>query len=251
MTDPLVLDAAVVTERLVKFIQDTLQSAGRQHIVLGLSGGIDSALVAHLCARAVGGQNVRALIMPYATSSPLSEEHARLVIKQLDLDWRIYPIAAQIDSYFDQCVTTTPLRIGNKCARERMSILYDHSADFEALVAGTSNKTERCLGYGTLHGDCACDFNPIGNLYKTQVRQLSAHLGVPQVIIDKAPSADLWPGQTDEGEMNFTYAEVDDLLVRREQGLSTKLVATPVQQRVDALARRNAHKAYGPKIAAL
>lgn len=197
---------------LVGFIREEVRKVGLSRAVLGLSGGIDSALVAFLAAEALGPENVRAIIMPYRTSNPESEAHARLAAEQLGIGHEVIEITPMVDAYFARYPDADNMRRGNKMARERMTILYDHSAARSALVLGTSNKTELLLGYGTLYGDMASALNPIGDIYKSQVWQLSEAVGVPRVIIDKKPSADLWAGQTDEQELGFTYREVDELL---------------------------------------
>ncbi|RQW78419.1 MAG: NAD+ synthase [Geobacter sp.] len=197
---------------LVGFIREEVRKVGLSSVVLGLSGGIDSALVAYLAAEALGGENVHACIMPYRTSNPESEAHARLVIEDTGIKYEVIEITPMVDAYFDLYPDADNMRRGNKMARERMTILYDHSAAHCGLVLGTSNKTELLLGYGTLYGDMASALNPIGDIYKTQVWQLSEKIGVPRAIIEKKPSADLWAGQTDVQELVFTYREVDELL---------------------------------------
>jgi len=186
---------------------------GFRRAVIGVSGGVDSALSAFLAAEALGAENVWALIMPYRTSNPESVAHAQLVVEKLRIHSLLIDITPMIDAYFALFPEADPLRRGNKMARERMTILYDHSASLSALVLGTSNKTELMLGYGTLYGDMASAINPLGDLFKTQVRQLASHLGVPEEILKKQPSADLWVGQTDEEELGFTYEQVDQVLL--------------------------------------
>jgi NAD+ synthase len=161
---------------------------------------------------ALGRQNVLAIRMPYRTSSPESLSHAQLVIDRLGVPHDTVDITPMVEPLFKRFPDMPPLRQGNVMARERMIVLYDQSAAWKGLVVGTSNKTELLLGYGTLFGDMASAVNPLGDLYKTQIRQLAAAVGVPQPIIDKPPSADLWLGQTDEGEMGLTYEQVDRLL---------------------------------------
>lgn len=214
MMSPLTINAPLVREMLTSFIREEVHKVGARHVVLGLSGGIDSALVACLAAESLGPDNVHAICMPYSASNPESESHARLVAETLGIRFQVISITPMIDAYFTLYHDASSMRRGNKMARERMTILYDHSALIGALVLGTSNKTELLLGYGTLYGDMASALNPIGDLYKTQIWQLSAEMGVPKVIIEKKPSADLWAGQTDEQELGFTYREVDDLLYR-------------------------------------
>ena len=197
---------------LVHFIRAEVHKSGLRRAVLGLSGGVDSSLVAFLAASALGPENVNGFILPYRTSSPDSIADAKRVARQTGIRAEQIDITPQVDAYFERFPTASPLRRGNKMARERMSILYDHSAVLGALVLGTSNKTELFLGYGTIHGDLASAINPIGDLYKTQVWALSRTVGVPARIVAKHPSADLWAGQTDEQELGFTYADVDELL---------------------------------------
>ncbi len=197
---------------LTGFIHSEITRAGFERAVVGLSGGIDSALSCYLTAEALGAQNVLAIRMPYETSSPESMEHAQLIIDALGVQSLTVPITAMVDPLFERFPDTNKVRRGNVMARERMIVLYDQSEAFDGLVVGTGNKTELLLGYSTLYGDSACALNPIGDLYKTQVRQLARAMGVPEVVINKAPSADLWSGQTDEDELGFTYAEVDQLL---------------------------------------
>ncbi|MDA0998911.1 MAG: NAD+ synthase [bacterium] len=206
------LDSPLATDLLVGFIRDEVMKVGVKNLVLGLSGGIDSAVSAFVAARALGPKNVTGIIMPYRLSNPQSERDARSVARASGIQIQVVDISPQIDAYFERFPDADPLRRGNKMARERMTILYDHSARLGALVVGTSNKTELLLGYGTLFGDMASAVNPIGDLYKTQIRQIARHLGVPKEVIQKPPSADLWVGQTDEDELGFTYEEVDALL---------------------------------------
>ena len=213
MTIP-AINTALVTRMLVSFLQDEITKVGAQKAVLGLSGGIDSALVCFLAAQALGPENVFAICMPYKTSNPESEAHAELVAKASGVHYQVLPITPMVDAYFDQIPDASAMRRGNKMARERMTILFDHSALHGALVLGTSNKTELLLGYGTLYGDMASALNPIGDLFKTHVWQLSEAVGVPQPVINKKPSADLWAGQTDEEELGFSYQAVDELLYR-------------------------------------
>lgn len=203
-----------VHQELVNFLREKIKKAGFKKAILGLSGGIDSALVAYLLRDALGAENVIALMMPYKTSSSESLIHAKMVIDDLKIQFKKIEITEMIDSYFKNQEDATMLRKGNKMARERMSILFDHSAKENALVIGTSNRTEMFLGYSTQFGDSACAINPIGELYKSDVWSLSEYLGVPKAIIEKKPSADLWEGQTDEAEMGLTYKEADEILYR-------------------------------------
>jgi NAD+ synthase len=205
-------DSGVVTGALVTFIRDELSRTGFGRLILGLSGGVDSAVVAYLSVRALGNDNVIGVIMPYKTSNPKNMKDAEEIIKEIGIRRYLIDITSQVDHYFERFPDADDIRRGNKMARERMSVLYDLSAAEQALVIGTSNKTEILLGYGTIHGDLACAINPIGGIYKTHVRKLARSLGVPEKIVTKAPSADLYAGQSDEGEFGFTYEEVDRLL---------------------------------------
>jgi NAD+ synthase len=210
--DALAIDTDLVTDLLVGFLRDEITKVGFSRGVVGVSGGIDSALTAALAVRALGAENVSGVIMPYRTSSPASERDARAVCAALDIEPIVVDISPQIEAYFERFPDADRGRRGNKMARERMSILYDQSFAQHALVIGTSNKTELLLGYGTIHGDMAHALNPLGDLYKTQVFALSRAMGLPQAVVDKAPSADLWEGQSDEEELGFQYAIVDLLL---------------------------------------
>jgi NAD+ synthase len=201
-----------VHEDLVAFIRAEVTGAGFEKAVLGLSGGVDSSLCAYLATEALRSENVYGINMPYRDSSLDGIRHARKVADHLKIHFVSVEITPMIDSYFKAFPEADPIRRGNKMARERMSILYDHSARFNALVLGSSNKTEILLGYGTIYGDMACAINPLGDLYKTQVWDLAREVGVPKEITEKDPSADLWQGQTDEEELGFSYREVDQLL---------------------------------------
>ncbi len=197
---------------LTGFIHSEITRAGFKRAVIGLSGGIDSALSCYLTAEALGAENVLAVRLPYESSSPESLEHAQLIIEALGVQSLTVPITDMVNPLFERFPDASKVRRGNVMARARMIVLYDQSEAFDGLVVGTGNKTEILLGYSTLYGNSACAVNPIGDLYKTQVRQLARDLGVPEVVVEKAPSADLWIGQTDEDELGYTYAEVDRLL---------------------------------------
>jgi NAD+ synthase len=260
-SDPLNVDLAInpalVAEILVRFIRNEITRTGFRRAVLGLSGGIDSSLAAYLAVEALGAENVLAVTMPYKTSSVETREDSQRVVDALGLESLDVPITPQIDAYFAAFPDASRMRVANKCARERMTVLYDQSAAFEGLVLGTSNKTELLLGYGTQFGDLASAINPLGDLYKTQVRQLAGHLGVPETIRDKPPSGDLWVGQTDEGELGFSYADVDRLLVllvdRRWQPAQLVQAGFDVEfvERVLRMIRRNQYKRRLPVIAKL
>jgi NAD+ synthase len=197
---------------LTGFIRSEISRAGFGRAVVGLSGGLDSAVSCVLAAQALGPENVLAVRMPYKTSSPDSLEHAQMVIDQLGVRSETIEITPMVEPLIERDPQMSKVRKGNLMARARMIVLYDQSEAFKGLVVGTSNKTEILLGYSTLWGDSAAAINPLGDLYKTQVRQLARALGVPAPIVEKPPSADLWAGQTDEAELGFTYAEVDQLL---------------------------------------
>ena len=208
------LNLKEVHNELVEFLRENFKKAGFSKAVLGLSGGIDSALVAYLLRDALGKENVLAIMMPYKSSNPDSLNHAKLVVEDLKINAKTIEITNMIDAYFKNEKDATSLRMGNKMARERMSILFDYSSKENALVVGTSNKTEIYLGYSTQFGDSACALNPIGDLYKTNIWDLSRYLKIPNELIEKKPSADLWEGQTDEQEMGLTYKEADQVLYR-------------------------------------
>jgi len=206
------INTSLARRILVNFIHDEVNRTGLSRAVVGLSGGIDSALSCFLAAEALGPQNVLALRLPYQSSSPDSLEHAQVVIDQLGVESETFDVTAMVEPLLATIPAEDTKRRGNAMARARMVVWYDRSAAARALVIGTSNKTEILLGYSTLFGDSASALNPLGDLYKTQVRQLARAVGVPAPILDKPPSADLWPGQTDEGEMGLTYERVDQLL---------------------------------------
>jgi NAD+ synthase len=211
----LAIDAGVARRVIAEFIRGQLRQAGFDRLVLGLSGGIDSALVAFLSAEAIGAERLLCVLMPYRTSSEASLVDARAVVDRLGCASEVVDISPMVDGYFASEPDASPLRRGNFMARQRMAVLYDRSVTWGGLVVGTGNKTESLIGYTTLFGDSACAFNPIGDLYKSQVRQVAADIGVPEAVIRKAPSADLWPGQTDETEAGFSYPVLDRLLFWR------------------------------------
>jgi NAD+ synthase len=208
----LTMNTDTVHQILVGFIHSEITRVGFSRAVVNLSGGLDSSLSCYLAAEAMGAENVLALRLPYKSSTPDSLEHAQMVIEALGVQSLTIPITDMVDGLVRQFPDMSQIRQGNIMARARMIVLYDQSEAFHGLAVGTGNKTEILLGYTTLFGDSACAINPLGDLYKTQVRQLAGAMGIPQVIIDKPPSADLWLGQTDEGELGFTYDEVDQLL---------------------------------------
>lgn len=202
----------VALKMIDRFLHEELEKTGLHGFVVGLSGGVDSALACALAVRAVGAGRVLAVKMPHRNSNPASEADASRVAAALGVGAERVDITPLVDPYFESRPAATPLRRGNFMARVRMACLFDLSMERRSLVLGTSNKTELLLGYGTWYGDMASSLNPNGDLYKTQVWQLSRHIGIPAEVVDKAPSADLWPDQTDEGEMGLTYAEADAIL---------------------------------------
>lgn len=206
------INPALARQILTGFIRTEITRAGYTRAVVALSGGIDSALSCSLAVEALGAENILAVRMPYKSSNPDSLEHAQVMIDQLGIPSLTIPITDMVDPLLEEMPEISKVRKGNIMARARMIVIFDQSEAFKGLVVGTSNKTEILLGYSTVYGDSACALNPIGDLYKTQVRQLARVLGIPSSIIDKPPSADLWAGQTDEDELGFTYEEVDKLL---------------------------------------
>jgi NAD+ synthase len=253
----LAIDTDVARRVIGEFIRGQLRQAGFERTVLGLSGGIDSALVAYLTAEAIGADRLLCVLMPYRTSSEESRRDARTVVERLGTASELVDISPMVDAFFAADADASPVRRGNVMARQRMTVLYDRSVTWGGLVVGTGNKTESLIGYTTLFGDSACAFNPIGDLYKSQVRQLSAAIGVPEEIIRKAPSADLWPGQTDETEAGFSYPVLDRLLYWRVDkrrsdeemaalGFDPELVA-----RVDRMIASSEFKRQVPPIAKL
>jgi NAD+ synthase len=217
MSAPLpAIDAEGTIGVIIGFIRSQLEQTGFARLVVGLSGGVDSATVAYLAAKAIGPDSMLAVRMPYRGSSPDSETDALRVVtalgcrsERVDITPMVDPMLALVSGPDEAALQ---VRRGNVMARQRMIVLYDRSAAFDALVAGTGNKTEALLGYGTLHGDMASALAPIGDLYKSQLRAVAGALGVPAEILAKPPSADLWPGQTDEGELGATYDDLDRVL---------------------------------------
>lgn len=250
------------TERTISLIRDflagKLSESGLDGYVVGLSGGIDSALSTTLATKAVGADRVFAVLMPYRTSSENSVTDALALIELLGLEYRKIDISPMVDAYFEGIGPVNEIRRGNKMARERMSILFDVAHEMNRLVLGTGNRTEICLGYTTWYGDAACSVNPIGELYKSEVRLLAAELDVPQAIIAKPPSADLWEGQTDEGEIGVTYERMDRLLARLVDDGEKSLAGLQAEGfdksdivRVVSLLTRFSFKRHVPEIAPL
>jgi len=242
---------------LVLFIRDEVAKARLVRAVVGVSGGVDSAVTVALASLALGAENVLGLFTPYRSSSGESRDHARELSRTFGFTLEEVPITEQVDAYFAGLGKKVDrVRIGNKMARERKSIEYDRSWP-DGIVLGTSNKTELLLGYGTQFGDMACGINPVGDLYKTQLRELAISIGIPEAIVRKPPTAELWEGQTDEGELGFTYADADLILYhmvdRRlrpaelvEHGFNAQLVT-----RIREMVRRNHYKRVMPLIAKL
>ncbi len=247
----------LVAEMLESFLREELASAGFSRALVGLSGGVDSAVTAALAARACGPEEVLCVLMPYRTSSPDSEAHARLVAESLGTATRKIDISRMADGLLEQECVQDPMRRGNVMARCRMIVLYDQSVEWKGLVLGTSNKTEMLLGYSTQFGDSAHAINPLGDLYKHQIYQLARYLGLPAEVIDKAPSADLVEGQTDEDELGFTYADADRLLFHmvdqryREAELIEAGFDPDLVRRVAARVVGNQYKRVTPPIAKL
>ena len=208
----LALNPSLAVRVLTSFIRDAVETTGTSGVVVGLSGGVDSALSAALAAQALGTERVQGFLLPYRTSSPESAADARSVAEHLGIPHRLIDISPMVDAYFEVEPDADPGRRGNKMARERMTILFDQAKKLGALVLGTSNKTEILLGYSTVFGDNASSINPLGDLYKNQVWQLARHVALPQSVVAKRPSADLWPGQTDEGDLGFDYQTADEVL---------------------------------------
>ena len=267
LPDELAIDTDVARRVISGFIRGQLRQAGFERCVLALSGGIDSGLVAYLVAEAIGADNLLCVLMPYRTSSPASRADAEAIVADLGCRNELVEISAMVDGYFgrdgelgaggEAALGASPVRRGNLMARARMAVIYDRSVTFGGLVVGTGNKTESLIGYTTLFGDSACAFNPIGDLYKSQVRQMTVAVGVPRQVIAKAPSADLWPDQTDEEEGAFSYPLLDRILYWRidrrrgidelvEMGFERELV-----ERVERLVATSEFKRQVPPVAKL
>jgi NAD+ synthase len=247
---------ALVKSALIYFIREEITKFGFRRGVLGLSGGVDSSVVAYLMAEALGPENCEFLIMPYKTTSKESVEDALLVSSALGVEPKVIDITPFVDPIIESFGIKDKNRVGNIQARIRMILLYDRSAEINGLVVGTSNKTEILLGYGTLYGDLAHAINPLGDLYKTEVWELARFLGVPDRIINKKPSADLWPGQTDEDELGLSYKEADEILKEiienfRKPEEIYGIFGREKVDRVFELLRRNQFKRKMPIIAKL
>ena len=256
----LLIDTSIARRIIAEFIRGQLQQTHFEHVVLALSGGLDSALVAYLVTEAIGAQNLLCLMLPYRTSSVESRSDAEEVVRRLGCASRLIDITPIVDGYLETALAGEEIdqsRRGNFAARARMAVLYDQSVPWRALVVGTGNKTEALLGYTTVYGDNANAFNPIGDLYKSQVRQLGAEMGVPERILFKAPSADLWSGQTDEAEIGLAYEDLDRLLYwmvdrryTREQLIGEGFVAAAIE-RVERMVAMSEFKRQMPPVAKL
>jgi NAD+ synthetase len=243
-TRPPSIDPAVTAAWLVAFLRDELCVRRQiERAVVGLSGGVDSAVTTYLCAKALGPQNVYAFRLPYATSNPASLADAQLVVEALGIHARTIEITAAVDGYLQYEPDADARRRGNVMARTRTVVLFDQSAKLDALPIGTGNKTERLLGYFTWHADDTPPVNPLGDLFKSQVWELARYLGVPKRLIDKAPTADLEADQTDEADLGISYARADAILAQLLLGYSDAAIvergfAAPevalVRRRVDA-----------------
>jgi NAD+ synthase len=251
----LAVNPEVVRKLIVNFIRQEITRTGFSRGVLGLSGGVDSSLVAYLAAEALGAENVLGVMMPYRTSDPRSEADGRAVAAALEIQAKRLEITGIVDPYLNAQPEIGDRRRGNVMARARMLVLFDQAAASQALVIGTSNRTETLLGYTTIFGDNAAAIQPIADLLKCQVRQLARSVGVPEAIVAKAPSADLWAGQTDEGELGFTYDQADQVLhLLYDQRFTANEVASAgfdlaLVQRIQEIVRRSQFKRQTPPIA--
>lgn len=260
LPDELLIDTSIARQIISEFLRGHLHQTGFERLVLGLSGGLDSALVAFLAAEAIGVDKLMCVLMPYRTSSPASQADAEEVVRRLGCQSQLIDITPIVDGYLEGSIggeDVSPARRGNFAARARMAVLYDRSVPWQGLVVGTGNKSEALLGYTTIFGDNAAALMPIGDLYKSQVRQLSADMGVPERILHKAPSADLWPDQTDENELGMKYADMDRLLYwmidrrrSREQLLAKGFEAAAIE-RVERMVAASEYKRQMPPVAKL
>lgn len=219
----------ILEEKILNFLSTYLQNSKAKGFSIGLSGGLDSAVTATLCAKVA---YTRALIMPTKYSNPQNIKDALNFCEKLTLPYEVKNIDQIINSFIEIVGDTSKIRLGNLSARIRMCLLYDDSAKYQTLVAGTSNKSERMLGYGTIYGDIACALNPIGEIYKSDLFDFARHLKIDEAIISKAPSADLWEGQTDEGEIGFNYTQIDAVLKKIQDGLSPEALKNSFDEKL-------------------
>ncbi len=244
-----------IEDQMIKFLQDEAKNIGAKKVIVGISGGLDSAVVAVLCAKAFGSKNVVGVLMPSHMSSDASAADAIELCEKFDISYEVVEIAPMVKGYFDNnAKDSDPLRVGNLSARMRMSVLYDISARESAIVVGTSNKSEILLGYGTLYGDTACAINPIGQMYKSDEFEFAKFLGVTDAIVEKPPSADLWEGQSDEEELGYSYKTMDDVLKQIVDGDATKadLIAEGIEEDlIDMLYYRMKANAFKGKLPAI
>ena len=260
LPDELLIETSIARQIIGEFLRGHLRQAGFERLVLALSGGLDSALVAFLAAEAIGPDQLLCVLMPYRTSSPASQADAEEVVGLLGCSSQLIDITPIVDGYFEGSIDGEDVahgRRGNFAARARMAVLYDRSVPWAGLVVGTGNKTEALLGYTTIFGDNAAALLPIGDLYKSQVRQLAAEMGVPERILHKPPTADLWPDQTDEGELGMTYSDMDRLLYwmidrrrSREQLVAQGFEAAAIA-RVERMVATSEYKRQMPPVAKL
>ena len=260
LPDELLIDTSIARQIIDEFLRGHLRQTGFERLVLALSGGLDSALVAYLAAEAIGPDKLLCVLMPYRTSSVASQADAEEVVRRLGCESILIDITPIVDGYLEGSISGEDVsagRRGNFAARARMAVVYDRSVPWEALVVGTGNKTEALLGYTTIFGDNAAALMPIGDLYKSQVRQLAADMGVPEQILHKPPTADLWPDQTDEGELGMTYADMDRLLYwmidrrRSREQLLAKGFEAAVIERVQLMVAVSEYKRQMPPVAKL
>ncbi|MGA1867414.1 MAG: NAD+ synthase [bacterium] len=248
------MDCQKTEEIIISFIRDEVRSAGLENAVVGLSGGIDSSVVATLAIKALGKDHVYALIMPSKTSSAQNIEDARQLAESSAVASHVFDLTEMADAYFKYFPNADPIRKGNMMARLRMALLYDQAALHKALVMGTGNKTEIFLGYFTKYGDGGVDIEPIGDLYKKEVKELAGFLNLPRKIIEKKPTADLWVGQTDEGELGLSYNSADAILSflvdkkYEPQKILSLGYNTEEIERVTSMLTRSEHKRIIPKI---
>ncbi|WP_198304457.1 NAD+ synthase [Arcobacter vandammei] len=247
------IDWIKIKQKLIDFLKDEVEKTGHKNVVLGLSGGLDSAIVAVLCKEAFPN-NLHCVLMPSQFSSKASVDDALKLCEKFDIKHEIISIEPMLNAYIDN-IKNDNLRVGNLSSRLRMTVLFDISAKNRALVVGTSNKSELLLGYGTIFGDLACALNPIGNLYKSDLFDFARFLGVNSEIIDKKPSADLWEGQSDEADLGYSYKELDTLLkamIDEKKSKETLLEIGFDEEFINTISRRveiNKFKRELPKIA--